>query len=158
MGPFLLTNLLLPVLERSAPARIVNVSSLLYRQDKLRFLLAISSLARIKHSPDIIVFSFPSTCLSHRPLAPIAHRPPHRNRNLSPLEALPKLAHPPFRAPYPPHRGDHACRVPGLHPDDGARPRGTMVRALGNAERHDLDALCRVCRARGRELCGRYRR
>ena len=36
LGPFLLTNLLLPLLEASAPARIVNVASDAHRMGKLR--------------------------------------------------------------------------------------------------------------------------
>jgi NAD(P)-dependent dehydrogenase (short-subunit alcohol dehydrogenase family) len=37
LGPFLLTNLLLPLLERSAPARIVNVASDAHRWGRIRF-------------------------------------------------------------------------------------------------------------------------
>lgn len=36
-GPFLLTSLLLPLLKKSAPSRIVNVSSLAHRSGKLEF-------------------------------------------------------------------------------------------------------------------------
>ena len=36
LGPFLLTNLLLPLLERSAPSRVVNVASAVHRIGKLR--------------------------------------------------------------------------------------------------------------------------
>jgi len=37
LGPFLLTNLLLPTLSRSTPARVVNVASTAHRQGELRF-------------------------------------------------------------------------------------------------------------------------
>jgi NAD(P)-dependent dehydrogenase (short-subunit alcohol dehydrogenase family) len=37
LGPFLLTNLLLPLLQRSAPARIVNVASDAHRWGRIRF-------------------------------------------------------------------------------------------------------------------------
>jgi NAD(P)-dependent dehydrogenase (short-subunit alcohol dehydrogenase family) len=37
LGPFLLTNLLLPLLEASAPARIVNVASDAHRWGRIRF-------------------------------------------------------------------------------------------------------------------------
>jgi retinol dehydrogenase 14 len=37
LGPFLLTNLLRPLLERSAPARVVTVSSIAHRQGDMPF-------------------------------------------------------------------------------------------------------------------------
>lgn len=36
LGPFLLTRLLMPLLEKSAPSRVVNVSSVLYKVGRLR--------------------------------------------------------------------------------------------------------------------------
>lgn len=37
LAPFLLTNLLLPLLKRSAPARIINVSSSMHREGQINF-------------------------------------------------------------------------------------------------------------------------
>lgn len=37
LGPFLLTNLLLPLIQKSAPARIINVSSAMHHRGKISF-------------------------------------------------------------------------------------------------------------------------